>query len=270
MPDGADGDEAEEVRLEILDADGRILRSMSSTTPEKQAPSIWRKLFPEFFDPPLLDVRPGANRWVWDLRLPDAELVSDAVLWGSAVGPIVPPGSYQVRMTVGDWTDTSPFEVVADPRRDLDEAALQARYELAREIWTELSQSHTFVERLDSVRGQIEGWTKRVDDEEIRTFAAGIIDDLDAIESRIRQTALESSQDVLNFPAQLDNQLVYLKGIVEATPGFPAQSSRERLDELRSELKGIEDELNKVLSTEVPKLETLLESAAVPLIDTKK
>ncbi len=86
----------------------------------------------------------------------------------------------------------------------------------------------------------------------------------------IRQTALESSQDVLNFPAQLDNQFVYLKGIVEATPGFPAESSRERFDELRSELDGIEDELTEVLRTEVPKLEAMLDSAAVPRIDTTK
>ena len=266
LPDDIDSEEADEVRLEILDAHDEVLRSMSGTTPEKQAPSIWRKLFPEFFDPPLLDARPGANRWVWNLRLADAELVPEAVLWGSADGPMVPPGSYQVRMTVGDWTDTSTFEVVADPRQDLDKAAVQARYELAREIWTELSQSHTFVERLGSVRDQIEGWTKRVDDEEIRTFAAGIIDDLDAIESRIRQTALESSQDVLNFPAKLDNQLVYLKGVVEETPGFPAESSRERFDELRSELDGIESDLDVVLNTRVPELEAMLVAAGVPRI----
>ncbi len=266
LPDDIDGEEADEVRLEILDAHGEVLRSMSGTTPEKQAPSIWRKLFPEFFDPPLLDARPGANRWVWDLRLADAELVSDAVLWGSAVGPMVPPGTYQVRMTVGDWADTSTFEVVADPRQDLDEAALLARYELAREIWAELSQSHTFVERLGSVRDQIEGWTERVDDEEIQTFATGVIDDLDAIESRIRQTALESSQDVLNFPAGLDNQLVYLKGVVEETPGYPAESSRERFDELRSELDGIESDLDVVLTIRVPELEAMLVAAGVPRI----
>ncbi len=73
LPEAGDGDDADEVRLEILDADGEVLRSMSSTKPEKQAPNIWRKLFPEFFEPPKLDAREGANRWVWNLRLPDAD-----------------------------------------------------------------------------------------------------------------------------------------------------------------------------------------------------
>ena len=73
LPEADDGDDAVEVRLEILDADGEVLRSMSSTKPEKQAPNIWRKLFPELFEPPKLDAREGANRWVWNLRLPDAD-----------------------------------------------------------------------------------------------------------------------------------------------------------------------------------------------------
>ena len=269
LPDGIDDEGADEVRLEILDGAGEVLRSMSSTQPEKQAPSIWRKLFPELFDPPLLDARPGANRWVWDLRLPDAELVSDAVLWGSAVGPMVPPGSYQVRMTVGDWTDTSSFEVVADPRQDLDAAALQARFELAREIWIELSGSHSLIERIVSVREQVESWRDRTEDEEIQTLANETVESLDALESRLRQTALESSQDVLNFPAQLDNQLVYLKGVVEATPGFPAQSAKERFDELRAELEEIGNDLEAVLTTQVPEIEAMLDAAGVPRIETK-
>jgi len=269
LPDDIDGEEADEVRLEILDADGEVLRSMSSTTPEKQAPSVWRKLFPEFFDPPKLDARPGANRWVWNLRLADAEIVPNAVLWGSAAGPMVPPGSYQVRMTAGDWTDTSDFEVVTDPRQDLDPAVVEARFELAHVIWDQLSGSHTLIKRIGSVRDQVEGWADRVDDEEFQTLADETIETLEAIEGRLRQTALESSQDMLNFPSKLDNQLVYLKGIVEATPGFPTQSSRERFDELRTELDGIEGELDAVLTTEVPELEAMLEASGVPRIDTE-
>jgi len=269
LPEGVDGEEAVEVRIEILDADEEVLRSMSSTTPEKQAPSIWRKLFPEFFDPPKLDARPGANRWVWNLRLPDAEIVSDAVLWGSAAGPMVPPGPYQVRMTVGDWSETSTFDVVADPRQDLDPAAVEARFELAREILDELSGSHTLVKRIGLVRDQVEEWTNRVDNEEFQTLAGETTDVLDVIENKLRQTELSSSQDMLNFPPQLDNQLVFLKSIVEAAPGFPTQASRERFDELRAELDGIEGELDEVLTTEVPRLEEMLEEAGVPRIGTE-
>jgi len=269
LPDGIDGDGADEVRLEILDDGGEILRSMSSTKPEKQAPSIWRKLFPEFFDPPKLDARPGSNRWVWNLRLPDAMIVDDAVLWGSAAGPMVPPGAYQVRMMVGDWSETSTFDVVADPRQDLDPAAVEARFELAHEIWDELSRTHTLIERIGLVRDQVEGWADRVDDEEFQTLAGEIIEALDAFEGKLRQTELESSQDMLNFPSKLDNHFVHLQGVVEATPGFPAQSSLDRFDELRGELDGIEGEMDEVLTTEVPELEAMLEELGVAWIGTE-
>jgi photosystem II stability/assembly factor-like uncharacterized protein len=269
LPEAGDGDEAVDVRLEIVDADGEVLRSMSSTKPEKQAPNIWRKLFPEFFEPPKLDAREGANRWVWNLRLPDATIAEDAVLWGSAAGPMVPPGTYRVRMTVGDWSETKAFDVVADPRQDLNPAALDARFELAREIWNEVSRSHALVERIDSVRDQVKGWQDRVEDEEFKTLAGETAEALDAAEAKIRQSKLESSQDVLNFPSKVDNQLVYLMEVVESTPGFPAASSIERFDELRSEIDGIEGELDGILATQVPELEAMLVESGAPRIDTE-
>ena len=269
VPDTTDAEEADEVVLEILDSEGGILRSMSSTTPEKRAPSIWQKLFPEFFDPPLVDAEPGGNRWVWNLRLPDATIYNKAVLWGSAAGPRVPPGQYQVRMTVGEWSNTATFDVVADPRQNLDPAALQAQYELAREIWLDLSRSHEMVEMIASVRAQIEGWTSRVEDEETTEAANTIVASLDAIEGRIRQPVLESSQDMLNFQPMLDNQLVNLRSVVEAAPGYPTAASREVFASLEDELDGIESDLDEVLETEVPKLEAMLDDAGVPRIGTR-
>ena len=93
LPAGFGEDDADEVVLEILDSDGTVLRSLSSKTPERRAPSPWRRFFPQLAVPPLLDARPGANRYVWNLALEDADLVDDAVLWGWPGGPTVPPGS---------------------------------------------------------------------------------------------------------------------------------------------------------------------------------
>ena len=268
VPEGADAEEADEIVIEILDAGGEVLRTMSSTTPEKRAPSIWRKLFPEFFDPPKLDAEPGGNRWVWNLRLADATIYEKAVLWGSAAGPRVPPGEYRVRMTVGDWSESTTFNVFADPRQDLDPAAIQAQYDLAREIWLELSRSHEMVEKVVSVRSQIEGWLSRTEDDEIVEAAASINEALDGIEGRVRQPVLESSQDMLNFPPMLDNQLVNLHSVVEASPGFPTEASREYFAELRAELDGIENDFDQGMGTEVPRLEAMLEEEGVPRIGT--
>jgi len=172
-------------------------------------------------------------------------------------------------MTVGEWSSSASFDVVADPRRDLEPAALQAQYELAREIWLDLSRSHEMVEKINSVRAQIDGWTSRVEDEETTEAADAIVASLDDIEGRIRQPVLESSQDMLNFQPMLDNQLVNLCRVVEASPGYPTVASAEVFAQLGAELDGIESDLDEVLGTEVPKLEAMLEDADVPRIGTK-
>ncbi|HSB60849.1 MAG TPA: glycosyl hydrolase, partial [Vicinamibacteria bacterium] len=95
-----------EVKLEILDASGRALRTLSSRKEEYQAPSLFRQLFPELFEPRKLKARKGLNRFVWDLRLGDAQVAEKAILWGSGAGPKVAPGKYEARLTVADATST--------------------------------------------------------------------------------------------------------------------------------------------------------------------
>jgi photosystem II stability/assembly factor-like uncharacterized protein len=266
LPAGLDEEDAEEVKLEILDSDGEVLRTLSSTKPEPQAPSPWRRFFPERAEPPLLDAREGANRYVWSLTLADASLVDDAVLWGWPGGPTVPPGTYQARLTVGDWTDTTSFEVIQDPRLDIPQQAMDEQYELARAIWEELNRSHDAIRKIRDVRGQVKALAQRTDDEAVGDKAEAITGSLTSIEEKLHQVKSESSQDVLNFPPQIDNQLLNLQGIVEKTLGSPLPSSRALFAELSAELDGYIAELDAVIAEQLPEFERLLEDAGVRLV----
>ena len=266
LPSGLDAEDADEVKLEILDADDEVLRTLSNKTPERQAPSPWRRFFPELAEPPLLDDRAGANRYVWNLALTDAGLVDDAVLWGWPGGPAVPPGTYQARLTVGEWSDTSTFEVVEDPRLEVSREAREQQYVLARAIWEELTRSHDAIGRIRDVRDQVQTAAARMEDEAITATADEIAASLTAVEEKLHQTKAESSQDILNFPPRIDNQLLYLQGVVESSLGAPAESSRERFEELREELDGLVTELDAVIEDALPKLEELLEEADAPRV----
>jgi hypothetical protein len=224
------------------------------------------KFFPELVEPPLLDARSGANRYVWNLRLADPRLTDDAVVWGWTVGPRVPPGTYQARLTVGEWSDSATFEVVRDPRTEIPQEALEEQYELARNIWQALTRCHDAVGLIRDVRGQTTGTASRLDDEKVQQKVDELSDTLTEIERQLHQTKLESSQDVLNFPPQLDNQLVFLQSVVESTAGQPTVGSRERFQELNAELVRLETELNSVLETRLPEIERLLEETGAPRI----
>jgi len=266
LPAGLDEEDADEVVLDFLDSDGNVLRSLSSKAPEKRAPSPFRRFFPELAEPPLLDVRAGANRFVWNLALPDAGLVEDAVLWGWPGGPTVPPGSYQVRLKVGEVTETADFDVVQDPRTNIAQAAFDEQYALAREIWQALTRSHATIERIRDVRGQIEAISTRADDEAITAKVDEIAKALTAIEEKLTQVKNESSQDVLNFQPQIDNQLLNLQSVVESALGAPYTSSREVFALLDAQLDGYVAELESVITEQLPDLERLLEESKAPRV----
>jgi photosystem II stability/assembly factor-like uncharacterized protein len=117
---GASGD----VRLEILDATGKVVRSYASTA---------------------LPAKVGTNRFVWDLRYPGGS---------GGGGPLVAPGSYKVRLTAGGATKTESLIVKIDPRIARDGVTVadlveQAKFALkirdqvaeARQLATRLRQA---------------------------------------------------------------------------------------------------------------------------------
>ena len=69
------------------------------------------------------DAKAGLNAFEWNGRYPPLfEIPRGAVLWGAGRGGVVPgpkvvPGTYQVRVRNGSWTQTERFEVKADPRQ---------------------------------------------------------------------------------------------------------------------------------------------------------
>jgi len=243
------------VKLEILDADGAVLRSLSSKKEERSAPSLFRRLFPELFEPRKLDAHEGANAWVWDLRLADPYLVEDSVLWGSPVGPQAPPGTYRARLTVGDWSKAVPVEVVADPRLDASQQDHETRFRLSRNIWRAIERSHDVLRRLRPVRSQVDSVVELVGDKAVKESGRALHDKLTAIEARILQTKAQAPQDVLNFTPQLDNQLLFLFEVVESAPARPTAVSAERFRELEGELREIERDFEAVLSDDLTRFE---------------
>jgi hypothetical protein len=268
LPSGLDDEEADEVILEFLDQKGEILRSMSSKNPEPKAPNLWRKYMADMVEPPLLDARAGANRWVWNLRLGDASLVDDAVLWGSATGPMVPPGTYQTRLTVGEWSQTVDVVVEPDPRGVANQDEMKARYELAREVWNSLTRSHDAVAQIRRVSDQVDKASARAADDEVSQRAEQLVADLEAIAYRLHQSKARSSQDVLNYPTSLDNQLMYLMSVVESAVGMPTEASYERFKELAGELDRILGDLDTLIDGELHEFEALLEAKGVRQIAT--
>lgn len=65
-----------------------------------------------------LDLKEGHNRFIWNLRYPGETVPSDngETYFGVGAGPMTVPGSYTVKLTVGDQSTEQPLNIVIDPR----------------------------------------------------------------------------------------------------------------------------------------------------------
>jgi photosystem II stability/assembly factor-like uncharacterized protein len=250
--------EDQELKLEILDPSGAVVRTFSSKTPEVRARSPFADLFAAFFGgggPRTPPVKKGTNRWVWDLGYPDGRPAPDTIMWGSVQGPPAPPGRYQVRMTVGNWSRTREFEVKKDPRIPATQADLEEQFQLAVKVRDLFSASHDSLKKIRSVKSQVSDLTARLKEakagEGIDDAAKALTEKLTGIEEKIYQTKNESLQDPLNFQPMLDNRIANLYGIVLSTDAKPTAAAHEHYEALKTELEGYDRELASVLATEL-------------------
>jgi len=86
------------------------------------------------------------NRFVWDLRYDGA---------AGAAGPLVVPGSYQVRLSVGEWSQSRRLDVRIDPRVAADgvtQADLQEQLDLAVKLRDAIAEARALGSKLVAAR----------------------------------------------------------------------------------------------------------------------
>ncbi len=256
-------DEPEDVvKLEFLEADGTLIKEFTST-PERGR------------DEGDVAKEAGMNRFVWNLRYPDASRFPGMIMWaGGTAGPRAVPGSYQVRLTVGEQTYTQPFQLLKDPRLEVTQEDLQAQFDFLVRIRDRVSEANDAVVQIRDIRGQIEGAVKRAADqeyeEEISAKAKEIETALSEIENEIYQTKNRSRQDPLNYPIRLNNKIAALTGVVGSADAGPTQQSYDVYDELSAQLQVQLDRLEVVITTEIPAFNDLVAGHDVSAVIVKQ
>jgi hypothetical protein len=154
------------ITLDVLDAAGKVLRHMRSVPPpvepvkeaaQPNEPNFW--IAPPFE----LPAEAGGNRTNWDLRAdaPPAfthtfEINGNPGLTPpSPLGPLVPPGTYRLRLTVDGKTYTQPVTVVNDPRSPATVAAVGAQYALQARVVAAMQASWDGYQQVAAARAAV-------------------------------------------------------------------------------------------------------------------
>jgi len=260
----------EEITLEILDADGKTVRKLSS----KAAPGEEGRGGGEesFFGMPggarTLPAKAGLNRFAWDLRYPEATRFKGMILWAARLqGPTAIPGTYQARLTAAGQTLTRSFELRGDPRLTTSAEDYQKQRDLLLKIRDKLSETHDAITRLRDAREQIKGVASRgKGNKQIAEAAKTLGDKLTTVEEALYQTKNESPQDPLNFPIRLNNKLASLAGVVASGDAAPTDQAYVVYDDLAGRIDKELATLKTLLSTDVAAFNALVKQQDVPAV----
>ncbi len=254
-----------EVRLTFLDSAGQEVRSYTSV----KAPAPAVKDGTE--RPPVVSAKAGLNRFVWDCRHAGAAGLEGVVLWaGNLLGPVVAPGAYRVRLTVGDESAEAAFELAADARLGVSDDDLTEQTAFLLAVRDEVSRVHRAVARLRRVRTDLKAWQARAQaaqgSEDALQAIASLLDALEPIEEALIQPRIKAHEDPLNYPIRLNNKLASLANAAATAPARPTRQARDVLEALKAEAEREIGRLDDLLATSLADVNARLRSLGLPAV----
>jgi len=175
--------------------------------------------------------RAGANSFTWNMRYPEPVSFKGLIMWSAGIfGPQAPSGTYTVRLTVGDKTETQSVKLLIDPRSGATQADLDEQFRFLIEIRDKTSEANNAVRTIRNVKGQLAARVKAAPAGRaavLQRSVSALTDQMSAVEAEIYQVKNRSGQDPLNYPIKLNNQIAALSGVVASTEARPTAQSYE-------------------------------------------
>jgi photosystem II stability/assembly factor-like uncharacterized protein len=257
-----------EVTLEILDAQGKPIRHLSSKKKKgDEQPPEW----PDQVQPiKTIPAKEGMNRFAWDLRYDDPVQTPGAFYAGSGPrGALALPGDYQVRLTANGKTETATLHLAIDPRVKDMESGMRRSFELSMTVNERISQLHQAINEIRETQSQIASLHTRFADNERLKPALASADEMETkmstIEEKLIQVKMKSSEGNLVYPNQLNEEFDTFSRVIEsdAAPTEPQLEVFKMLDgRLEEELKNWAELKNE----DVPKINELIKQADIPAL----
>ncbi|MFN8517538.1 MAG: hypothetical protein U0841_34215 [Chloroflexia bacterium] len=246
------------VTLRFLDEKGNELRSFTSDAKDIKVP-----------------VAVGMNRFVWNMREAKPTDLKDegagdvfAAMLAEVAAPKALPGPYQVELKIGETVLTQPFNIVHDPRLPANVAELKKQYDLKVLIRDKTSEIHQGLNRLRSIRKQIEQWEERAEEsgggsDEFKEAAKGLKAQLLEIEGKFVNLDASKSKP---GEAQLKEKLGALSGMIDESDDIPTRGSEEVYSILKDQADEQLTQLHHLASEDLVSFSNVIRNSGIPII----
>ena len=172
------------IKLEVIDDQGKTLRTVTSTVKKEVEETTEFDEDPEILHMP---AETGLNLFVWDLRGQMPITIPKAIYDnGKPTGPLVLPGTYQVRLTVKHGKSyTAPIEIKMDPRVKTSQEDLRKQFELLSKLRDTEDEMNKAILGIRDLNNQLQALEKRL----------GSVKESKAVADQCARTAQEGSSN---------------------------------------------------------------------------
>lgn len=244
--------------LEIMEADGSLIKKYA-TKPNKKD------------NEEKLDIKPGGNMFVWNMRYPNAEGFDGLIMWGASLnGPRAVPGKYKAKLTVNGKSMEQEFEILKDPRTSSTIADIKAQFDFSIQVRDKLSETNQAVKKIRQAREQINRVTEPMkgkdEFKDVNDLAKSILDDMKKIEEALYQTKNRSGQDPLNFPIRLNNKIGALGGEVDGGDYKPTDQVKAVYNDISGKIDVQLKALDTVFTERLPEFNNLVRQKEIKAV----
>jgi hypothetical protein len=263
------------VSLEILDAQGKLVRKFSSDDkPEATEAELKRQLIPLYWLRPFraLPSDAGMHRWVWDLHYPApiatrhdypiAAIPGDTPRY--PLGPRALPGSYTVRLTVEGKSYSAAFVVKMDPRVKISAATLQKQFQTETRLASLVSLTSKNVLQAQSVRDTLQKLSEQAHGQ--------VRDTVDAFQKKL--ATILGALAGFTAPPSEENTLIRANGEAAGLYAQVSQADAEPTVAQTEACAAAERDASEVIkrwealqSSDLPALNRVLSGASLPLVE---
>lgn len=259
------------VSIEVLDAGGKVVRSLDGTASA------------------------GLNRVWWDLRYPSRRTVRlrmpppnalwrqvpreglPSQQWGGAFqhGPQAVPGSYTVRITAGGRHETQPLTIEKDPHSKGTVADIQKQVALSLELQGEVNRVIDAVNELEWIRRQLDDLQRSLSGDgssaALADSVGGVLRQATDVEEMFMDVHRPGGVEEFRTPMKLYGRYVHLMRELDESSDFPPTEPDVQVHEaLQKRLSDAEARLKQLVGQEIPALNEHLRQTHRPAVSLGK
>lgn len=224
IKDAVDG----EVVLDILDKDRKVIRSFTNqrngeNKDQLPEPSMATGFFKQGFSDELKSQK-GLHRFSWDMR----HLGPWRERGAGSGGPMVAPGQYFARLTIGDQSSTVAFNILADPRileNGVTQRDLEAQEALALQVRNLASEANRMADLVEKAHKEaMNDLKENPSDSKLKERLSNLQQLKDALitkEGRYMRPMIVA-------------QISYLSSMIDGADQMPGKDAFDRFEELKT------------------------------------